>query len=129
MTLPWAVEPDDRRLPSALAKPAPSKVGDSPEAAPEEPADDAAAPAADDAEPALDVTLPAADVADDDVVVVLLSLPQAPSVNAPTATKAMRPLIRVIFTHSSIESYKQLSKCIPCSGTADHRRRPTTWGP
>ena len=41
----------------------------------------------------------------DDVLAVLLSLPQALSVNAPTATRATSPLIRVIFTHSSIECY------------------------
>jgi hypothetical protein len=93
MTLPCAVDPDERRSPSAQVKPAPSKVGASPDAA--------AVPAAEVAEPAAEVADAAADVAGaaaDVVVAVLLSLPQALRVRAPTANRATSPLIRVIFT-------------------------------
>ena len=83
ITLPCAVDPEDRRLPVAQLKPDPSKV-----AVAADIPDDAAALAPDMAEAAADVVL----------VAVLLSLPQALSVNAPTAMMASRPLMRVIFT-------------------------------
>jgi len=80
----------------AQLNPDPSNVGAAPSAAL-----DAAALAPDAIDDAAD---PAADVAAaaDVVLAVLLSLPQALSVNAPTANRATSPDIRVIFTHSSI---------------------------
>jgi hypothetical protein len=99
ITLPWAVDPEDRRLPVAQLKPDPSKVAAAPPAA-LDPAALAPDFADDAADPAADVAAAAADV----VLAVLLSLPQALSVNAPTANRATSPDIRVIFTHSSIES-------------------------
>src|SRR6478609_2025190 len=84
MTLPWAVDPEDRSEPVAQLKPAPSKVVPPPALAEPLAAADPPPPAA-------------AEV----VVAVLVSLPQEPSVNAPRATRATRatrPLIRVVFT-------------------------------
>ena len=98
ITLPWAVDPEDRRLPVAQLKPDPSKVV-SPAAAL-----DAAALAPDLADEAADPAAEVAAAAADVVLAVLLSLPHALSVNAPTANRATSPDIRVIFTHSSIES-------------------------
>jgi len=94
--LPCAVEPDERRVPSAQAKPDPSKVAAAPAAAPADAAELAPALAEDTAEPAAEAAEVAAAPADD--VVVLLSLPQALSVSAPTASRAMSPLVCVIFT-------------------------------
>ena len=94
-------------------KPDPSKVGAAPPAAL-----DAAALAPDSADDAAD---PAADVAAaaDVVLAVLLSLPQALSVNAPTAIRATRPLIRVIFTLSSIDCHDYSTSTAPVRGTVE----------
>src|SRR6478609_836298 len=82
MTLPWAVEPDERSDPVAQVKPAPSKLVPPPAAA---------APLAA-AEPLAAADPPA------DVVVVLLSLPQAANTRAPAVSSAARPARRAIFT-------------------------------
>jgi hypothetical protein len=121
MTLPCAVEPDDRRLPVAQVKPDPSKVAAEPPAA-----EDAAELAPDLAEDAAD---PAAEVAAaaDDVVAVLLSLPQALSVKAPTASRATSPLIRVIFTHFLHRVSRLLTNAFPCLG--EGRPPAVTVGP
>jgi len=89
ITLPCAVDPEERRLPVAQLKPDPSKV-----AVAADIPDDAAVLAPDMAEAAADDAV-ASDVL---LVAVLVSLPQALSVNAPTAMMASRPLMRVIFT-------------------------------
>jgi hypothetical protein len=116
------VEPDDRRLPVAHAKPDPSKVAAVPPAA--EDAAELAPDLADDAaDPAAEVAAAAADV----VVVVLLSLPQALSVNAPTASRAIRPLIRVIFTHFLHRVSRLLTNAFPCLG--EGRPPAVTVGP
>lgn len=112
MTVPWAVEPDERRLPVAQVKPEPAKVrpaaaapleaGADPEAgalaaAEEAGADEAPLAAADDAGAA--AALGAAEL--DEVLeagVLLLSLPQALRVSAPTAKRATKALVRVICT-------------------------------
>ena len=93
ITLPCAVDPEDRRLPVAQLKPDPSKV-----AVAADIPDDAAALAPDFADEAADPAAEVAAAAADVVLAVLLSLPQALSVNAPTAMMASRPLMRVIFT-------------------------------
>ena len=112
ITLPCAVDPEDRRLPSAQLKPDPSKVAAPAAADPAVLAPDVADEAAD----------PAAEVAAADVelVVALLSLPHALSVNAPTAIRATSPVIRVIFTHSSIESYDFSRIRAPVRGAVSH---------
>ena len=97
----------------AQLKPEPSNVA----AAPPVPLDTAAL-APDFADDAADDAAAAADV----VLAVLLSLPQALSVNAPTANSATSPDIRVIFTHSSIESYDCSRVRPPFRGT------PATFG-
>src|SRR5450631_2986072 len=100
--MPCAVDPDDRRLPAVQTNPDPSKVGAAALAAPEPPAaaEDPAALAPDlaDDTAALAPDVAAEVAAADDVLAVVLSLPQALSANAPTATRVSRPLIRVIFT-------------------------------
>jgi hypothetical protein len=126
MTLPWAVDPDDRRSPSAQVKPAPSKVGAAPEAAAE-----VAEPAADDLEPAADVAVLAAEVAAaaaDVVLAVLLSLPQALRVKAPTAKRATSPLIRVIFTLVPPSSVTTTDELTPCSGAVRRQATSNTFG-
>ena len=128
MTLPWAVDPEDRRSPSAQVKPAPSKVGASPPAAAEPVA---AEPAADVAEPAADVAALAAEVAAaaaDVVVAVLLSLPQALRVSAPTAKRATSPLIRVIFTLVPPSSVTNTDESAPCSGAVERQAASNTFG-
>jgi hypothetical protein len=82
MTLPWAVDPEDRRAPVAQLKPAPSKVVPPPAAA----------------DPLAAAELPPAEPAAALVVVVLLSLPQAASSRVPDARSATKPARRVIFT-------------------------------
>src|SRR6476619_1106624 len=108
MTLPCAVDPEDRRSPSAQANPAPSKVVSPPAAAPP----DAGELSADDAEPAAEAAEVGAAAADEEAG-ALLSLPQALRVNAPTATRASSPLMRVIFTLVP-----------PSSVTTTHESRP-----
>src|SRR6478609_8008880 len=79
MTLPWAVEPEERSEPVAQRKPAPSKP---------------VVPAAADppvAEPPTEAVVVV-------VVVVLLSLPQAASSSTPDASSALRPARRMIVT-------------------------------
>jgi hypothetical protein len=98
-------------LPVAQLKPDPSKVAAAPPTAL-----DAAALAPDLADEAADPAAEAADV----VLAVLLSLPQALSVKAPTASRATSPDIRVIFTHSSIESYDFSRIRAPVRGAGSH---------
>jgi len=105
------VEPDDRKLPVAQVKPDPSKVAAAPPAA--EDAAELAPDLADEAaDPAAEVAAAAADVE----VVVLLSLPQALRVNAPTANRAISPVIRVIFTHFLHRVSRLLTSASPVRG-------------
>ena len=106
MTLPWAVEPEDASVPVAQVKPAPSKVV-SPVGADDPPADELLSDELSEAALELSelaaelaelVAGAAAEVAGALLEVELSSEPQALNVSAPTATKATRPLIRVIFT-------------------------------
>lgn len=153
ITLPWAVEPDERKEPVAQAKPAPSNVVAGPVPPPDDwTADDIGA----DPEPIGPEVIPpeviapepaapegaAADEATSDdgateldeatlalelegelvLVVVLLSLPQALTVRAPAARKATSPVIRVIFTQSSV--FRFLGNPRP-TGRARHHRNAT----
>jgi hypothetical protein len=113
------VEPEDRRLPVAQVNPDPSKVASVPAAA------DAAELAPDLADEAADPAADVAAAAADDVVAVLLSLPQALSVNAPTASRAISPLIRVIFTLFLHRVSQLLTNASPVWGKGDHW--PPTW--
>src|SRR6476661_473279 len=79
MTLPWAVEPEERSEPVAQRKPAPSKP---------------VVPAAADPPVAEPPTAAVVVV----VVVVLLSLPQAASSSTPDASSALRLARRMIVT-------------------------------
>src|SRR5664279_147152 len=124
--MPCAVDPEDRRLPAVQTNPDPSKVGAAPPpAVAVAAAEDTAALAPDFAEDtaALAPDVAAEVAAADDVLAVVLSLPQALSVNAPTATRVSRPLIRVIFTHSSIECHDDWLDWSPVRETVDHRVR------
>jgi hypothetical protein len=112
MTLPCAVEPDERRVPSAQLKPDPSKVAAAPDAAPADPAELAPALTEEAADPAAEV--PAATA--DDAVVELLSLPQALSVSAPAVSRAMSPLFCVIFTLVPPSTVTLLTIYDPVSG-------------
>jgi hypothetical protein len=116
------VDPDDRRLPVAQANPDPSKVAAAPPAA-----EGAAALAPDFADDAADPAGEVAAAAADVVVVVLLSLPQALSVKAPTASRATSPLIRVIFTHFLHRVSRLLTNAFPCLG--EGRPPAVTVGP
>src|SRR3954454_21779604 len=116
MALPWAVEPDEARLPVAQVKPAPSNVVAVPPPAPLEPVSEDPAsldPVPSELPPAelvsdiaaLEDSLEAAEVAalavlaaGVVVVAVLLSDPQAAIVRAPARTRAARPVVRAIFT-------------------------------
>jgi hypothetical protein len=74
------------------------------------------------AEPAAEVADPAADVAAaaaDDVLVELLSLPHALRVNAPTARRAISPLIRVIFTQEPPLTSNRLVMCARSAARPD----------
>src|SRR6478672_7257823 len=106
MALPWAVEPDEARLPVAQVKPAPSNVVAVPPPAPLDPVPSELPPAElvsdiaalEDSLEAAEVAalvVPAAGVV---VVAVLLSDPQAAIVRAPARTRAARPVVRAIFT-------------------------------
>ena len=129
MTLPCAVDPEDRRLPVAHAKPDPSNVAPAPAALdaavwPDDIAALAPDPADDTAEPAAEAAEVAAAGADD-VAAVLLSLPQALSVKAPTTIRAISPLVRVIFTlGSSIECHNCPVGC-PVRAPSTAGWRPT----
>ena len=110
----------------AQVNPDPSKVASALAAA------DAAELAPDLADEAADVAAAAAD----DVVAVLLSLPQALSVNAPTASRAISPLIRVIFTLFLHRVSQLLTSASPVWGKDGHwpprwdgRRREWTDSP
>jgi hypothetical protein len=114
ITLPWAVEPDDRNDPVAQVNPAASKLGAlaaPPEVAAELPelaADDIAELAADDAAElaADDAAEVAADVAAEVVEEAeLLLVPHAARVMAPAATSAASAVILVFFTRMCLSRW------------------------